>query len=246
MTTSSNIKQALGELVKEGTNLVSAFHKADRKKESSFTFDYQKWYSKALPVVRKLAPDRYEEFRHYYDADPKRKSLGYGTYVIHDFIKGVAPSRLHYPDFDTKKQVVQAFLNQVSILASIVDRIDNVLANIEANLFADIKDAELATASALVKVSPRAAGALAGVVLEAHLQRVAEAHAIKIAKKAPTIADLNDPLKQEGIYETATWRKIGYLADIRNLCSHKKGIDPTMEQVVELIEGVNWATKNIS
>lgn len=246
MSTTTNIKQALAELTKEGTDLVIAFRKPEESKEGLFTFDYQRWYSKVLPVVRKLAPDRYDEFRHYYEADPRRKGLGYGTYVIHDYIKGVAPSRLHHPDFDTKKQVVQAVLNQVAILASIVARIDSVLADIEGHLFAEIKDAELATASALVKVSARAAGALAGVVLEAHLQRVADNHDIKIAKKAPTIADLNEPLKQAGIYEIATWRKLGYLADIRNLCSHKKGTDPTVEQVIELIEGVNWATKTIS
>ena len=92
----------------------------------------------------------------------------------------------------------------------------------------------------------RAAGSLAGVVLEAHLQRVATTHNIKITKKAPTIADLNDPLKQDGVYETATWRKIGYLADLRNLCSHKKDVEPTAAQVVELIEGVNWAVKTIA
>ena len=61
-----------------------AFRKPESKKEASFTFDYQKWYSKALPVVRRLAGDRYDEFKHYYEPDPKRKSLGYGTYVIHD------------------------------------------------------------------------------------------------------------------------------------------------------------------
>ena len=246
MTTSTSVKQALAELVQEGTQLMIALRKPESKKEASFTFDYQRWYSKALPVVRRLATDRYEEFKRYYEPDPKRKSLGYGTYVIHDFIKGVAPSRLHLPDFDTKKQVVQGFLNQIAILSSIVDRIDSVLADIEGHLFADLKDAELATANALLKISPRAAGSLAGVVLEAHLQRVATTHNIKITKKAPTIADLNDPLKQDGVYETATWRKIGYLADLRNLCSHKKDVEPTAAQVVELIEGVNWAVKTIA
>lgn len=245
MTTSASVKQALAELVQEGTQLVIAFRKPDSKSEASFTFDFQKWYSKALPVVRKLAADRYEEFKHYYEPDPKRKDLGYGSYVIHDFIKGVAPNRHRFPGFDTRKQVVQGFLNQIAILSAIVNRLDSVLADIESHMFADLKDAELATANTLLKISPRAAGSLAGVVLEAHLQRVATSHGVKIAKKSPTIADLNDPLKQDGVYETATWRKIGYLADLRNLCSHKKDIEPTAVQVMELIEGVNWAVKNV-
>jgi hypothetical protein len=87
---------------------------------------------------------------------------------------------------------------------------------------------------------------LAGVVLEGYLQKVANAHQVKIAKKSPTISDLNDPLKNTGIYDTATWRKISYLADLRNLCSHKKSADPSAEQAIELIEGVNWVIKNVS
>jgi hypothetical protein len=137
-------------------------------------------------------------------------------------------------------------MNQVLILRSIRDRIDSVLSNLEAALFADLKDAELATATVLLKVSPRAAGALAGVILEAHLQRVAISRGVAIARKSPTLSDLNEPLKQAGVYDMASWRKITFLADIRNLCSHKKGDDPKGEQVQELLEGVNWALKTIS
>lgn len=82
--------------------------------------------------------------------------------------------------------------------------------------------------------------------MEGHLQKVAEHHGIKIAKKGPTIADLNDPLKAAAVLDTVAWRKISYLADIRNLCSHKKTTDPTLEQAAELVEGVRWAVKNIS
>ena len=125
-------------------------------------------------------------------------------------------------------------------------RIDDVLGGIETRLLADMQDAELATATKLVNVSARAAGALAGVVLEQHLQLVVKAHQCKIAKRNPTIADFNDALKQASVYATATWRKISYLGDLRNLCSHKKASDPTTEQASELIDGVNWAVKNVA
>lgn len=65
-------------------------------------------------------------------------------------------------------------------------------------------------------------------------------------KKAPTIADLNEPLKAAGIYDAPVWRKVSYLADIRNFCLHKKFADPTTEQVTKLVEGVRWAVKNIT
>jgi len=97
----------------------------------------------------------------------------------------------------------------------------------------------------LAKISLRAAGAVVGVVIEGHLQKVASAHGIKIAKKHPTIADLNATLKAASIVDTAAWRKISYLADLRNLCSHKKDAEPTKPQIEELIQGAEWLTKNV-
>jgi hypothetical protein len=240
------IKEALASLVKDGLTMLQNLRKKEKPEGFVVYFDYQNWYSKALPVMRALGADRLEEFKRYYEPDPKRKALGYGTYVIQDFLKGVAPGGYNLKDFDTKAQAAHCLLNQVALLTSVQERIDSVLSDLERALFADLKDAELSTASALLKVSPRAAGALAGVVLEAHLQRVADANQVTIKKRNPTMSDLNEPLKQAGIYDMPTWRKISYLADIRNLCSHKKGDDPRPEQVQELIDGVNWALKTIA
>ncbi len=96
-----------------------------------------------------------------------------------------------------------------------------------------------------MKINLRAAGSLAGVVIEHYLQKVAKNHHISIRKKYPTIGDLNDPLKNEKVIDTPTWRKITYLADIRNICAHKKEAEPTKEQVSELINGADWLIKNI-
>ncbi len=119
------------------------------------------------------------------------------------------------------------------------------MSNIEGELYAELQDNEIAVARQLLKVSPRAAGALVGVLIEGHLQKMADSRGIKIAKKNPTIADLNDPLKAASVTDTASWRKISFLADLRNLCSHKKDVDPTKDQVEELISGAEWLTKNV-
>ncbi|MFA4987109.1 MAG: hypothetical protein WC712_11025 [Candidatus Brocadiia bacterium] len=111
---------------------------------------------------------------------------------------------------------------------------------------ATLQESEISTARRLATVSLRAAGALLGVVIEGHLQKVAVNHSVKIAKKEPTIADLSEPLKASGVIDIPTWRKISYLADLRNICSHKKGDEPTKEQVEELIQGADWLTKNVS
>lgn len=240
MTKRERIRKELAELCSEGYALLAKFNKDEAK---DFRGCYQTWYSKAIKAVGALASDRYAEFKGYYEIDPKRKSLGYGTYVIQDFMKGVSPGT--WDTSDTKGRVLIGFANQLSILSSLEARIDSVISNIESELYAELQDSELVIATQLAKISPRAAGALMGVVIEGHLQKVADAHAIKIPKKNPTIADLNEPLKAAGVIDIATWRKISYLADLRNLCSHKKDVEPTKEQAEELIQGAEWLTKNI-
>jgi hypothetical protein len=242
MTKRELIHKELVTLYKTGAELAVSFQK---KEEKQFHFDYQSWYTIALKAVASLAPDRLAEFRSYYEVDPKRKSMGYGTYVIQDYLKGVAPGSYHLKDFDTRAEVIKCFLNQLAIVNAINGRVDSVLSNIEGELYAELQDNEVASARQLAKASPRAAGALIGVLIEGYLQKVAVAHGVKIAKKNPTIADLNDPLKAALVIDTPAWRKISFLADLRNLCSHKKDSDPTKEQVEELIQGAEWLTKNV-
>lgn len=242
MSKRNAIKAELESLYNQGAKLFTSFQ---NKQEKQFQVDYQSWYTKSLKVVTTLAQDRLHEFRSYYEIDPKRKTLGYGTYVIQDYLKGVAPNRLNYPKFDTRDQVSTCFFNQLTILRSLQDRIDSVLSDIEGELYSELQDGEIAIAKELAKVSVRAAGALLGVLIEGHLQKVALNHAVKVSKKNPTIADLNDPLKSAGVVDTPTWRKISYLADIRNLCSHKKDTEPTAQQLDELIQGAEWLTKNL-
>ncbi len=113
-------------------------------------------------------------------------------------------------------------------------------------LVADLFDTEIDRARALLKNKLlREAGVIAGVVLEAHLQNVAVAHADKIAKKNPTIIDLNDPLKNGGIYDVPTWRLIQRLGDIRNMCDHSKHRAPTADEVGDFIDGTDKITKTV-
>jgi len=236
------IRQETDALYEEGAKLAVAFQK---KEDKQFQYDYQRWYTRALKTVSSLAPDRLAEFKAYYEIDPKRKALGYGTYVIQDCFKNVVPNKLHHPQFDSRERTLICFFNQLTILKAVAERVDSVLDNIEGELYAELQDSELVIARQLSKVSLRAAGALVGVVIEGHLQKVADSKGVKVAKKNPTIADLNDPLKAASVIDTPTWRKISFLADLRNLCSHKKDVEPTGEQVDELIQGAEWLTKNV-
>jgi hypothetical protein len=78
------ITAELTELYNSGATVCQEFQDG---KNDSFEYKYQSWYTKALRAVQHLASDRLNEFRGYYEIDPKRKSLSYGTYVIQDYLK---------------------------------------------------------------------------------------------------------------------------------------------------------------
>jgi hypothetical protein len=161
-------------------------------------------------------------------------------------LKGVAPGHSQLKEFDIHEQTLICFVNQLAIFGAISGRADSALGNIEAALYATLQDDEIEVAKKLAKVNLRAAGALLGVVIEGHLQKVASSHGVKVAKKNPTIADLNEPLKAASVIDIPTWRRISFLADIRNLCSHKKDREATENDVDELIKGAEWVVKNVS
>ena len=245
MSAVDDIKKELRDLLDAKAELLELV--GDKNAVIKFGTRYQQWYSRAYKLVQALAPERIEEFASYYLIDLKRKNTDVGNYVIQDYIKGIG-ARCDYlknPQWDIHNLTGIRVINQMQIIESLSSRIESVLQDVTGHLYAELQDSELSAAAQLRKINLRAAGALAGVVLERHLQRVAANHQIRLRKKNPTIADINDPLKLAGIYDLPTWRRIQLLADIRNVCSHQKAEDPTIEQVNELIEGVNTIIKSV-
>ena len=243
MDIKESIMKDVRVLYDKGLEIAERFFQKDR--QQNFRFEYQQWYTRASRVIRTLANERYAEFKSYYEINPRRKNMGYADYVIQDYLKDLVPNQLSYPKFDARDQIMRCLRNQLSIYYSVLDNTGVVLESIDSRLLSELQDAELETSRQLMKISLRAAGALAGVVIEHHLQKILSSHRLKIEKTNPTINDLTDQLKSEGVIDTANWRKIGYFADIRNICSHKKAVEPKKEQVTELIEGANWVIKNI-
>jgi hypothetical protein len=245
LSTSDQIKKDLNDLITNKGDLISLA--ADSNDTLKFGASYQEWYSRAIKLVESLAPERLKEFSEYYLIDPKRKLTNASNYVIQDYIKGIGArtDSSNNPLWDVNNLISIRVMNQAHIISSLASRIESVLQDVTGHLFAELQDKELDAAARLMKISPRVSGALAGVVLERHLQRTAENHNIKLKKKAPTISDLNDPIKQANVYGVPIWRKIQLLADLRNLCSHQKDEEPTKDQVTELIDGVNSIIKTV-
>lgn len=219
------------------------------KSKPDFGREYNSWYSAALPAVRLLLPDRYEEFlRLYQPARRARDDLDVMTYGIADYISKLTVTQgyLKEPVFDTRTVALGRFNQQIAILRTAERRLDSLLADMVRELQAGIFDAELDSAHALLKAKHvRAAGAIAGVVLEQHLGAVVQQHAVSLGRKKATLAVLNDALKDAEVYDTAQWRRLQHLADVRNLCAHSGDRQPTADDVEDLLSGVERAIKTV-
>lgn len=213
----------------------------------SFKQDYQKWYSEAKILIRQLLPDRLEDFVRYYEKPKHRRSIDFESYTIEDYLQGLEVTRqLTREKVVGPDAAIPQFRQQLAILKSVKARFKSSLFDIRQLVQADLFDSDLDAAKELAKNKfARAAGGLAGVVLEKHLAQVCDNHSVKITKKLPTIADLNNTLKDAGVTDTAQWRFIQHLGDLRNLCDHNKKKDPTQEQVDDLIAGVSKTIKTL-
>ena len=242
MTKREAIHEALDALVSEGSDLIRSLRQKERINDFlDFTYAYQNWYTAAIKAVKSLAADRYVEFCGYYENDKTHSIQTYLRKTPHHF----QDQFIEKQDRIDQDRFINLFVNQLAILKAIRTRVDSVLADIESELFTELEDNEVGVARQLIEISPRAAGALSGVVIEGHLRNVLNVHGIKISKTKPTISDLSNPLKEAAVIDITAWRKISYLADIRNLCTHKKETEPTKEQVDELINGAEWLAKTV-
>jgi hypothetical protein len=213
----------------------------------TFKSAYQSWYSEAQALVKQLLPDRLSDFVAYYKKPKARKEITYENYRIEDYLQGLTVTR----GYEKEKIVgpnaaVPQFEQQLAILKSVQGRFESSLFDIRHIVQADLFDSDLDAASELArKKFTRAAGAMAGVVIEKHLLLVCQNHQVKSTKKNPAISDFNEALKAADVIDVPAWRFVQHLADIRNLCDHSKATEPTIEQVTDLLAGVRKVTTTI-
>jgi hypothetical protein len=245
------IKTDVEKLVKDGRKIFCEEQKKteDITIKTTTLYDYQIWYSVALALVKQTLPERVDEFQELYLCKKRKVSeISYLTYGISDYFLGLNVTRgiNKEPIVDSLTAFLMKFQQQVTIVLSILGRINSTISDIKGTIQAEMFDSELEAAYALIKNGfLRAAGALAGVILERHFEQVLKNHELKIAKSNPTIADYNEFFKSSNIYDIIQWRFIQHLGDIRNLCVHKKEREPTEDEVKELLVGTDKIIKTI-
>lgn len=200
-----------------------------------FSTKYNKWYSRSLPAVRQLAPDRVEDFEKCFRGAEKEQSIS--TYFA---------SALMNPDGrkSLQKRAAGLLSIQHGIIASLESRLSSVLTDIRSILQADLFDSELDAAKNLLSNGHvRAAGSLAGVVLEGHLKNLCIKYKVRLPKPNPALSDYYQELYKAKIIDNTQRTRLQYLGTIRNLCSHKKDSEPTEQEVSDLIAETHKTTK---
>lgn len=227
-------------------NVLNRDYDVFKKSLPVFSSAYQAWYSEAQLIIKLFLPDRLNDFTSLYEAKG-RKEIKQDNYVIEDYLKDTVITA----GFDKKvvaspPDAIPVFQQQLNILNSVNARFESSLFDIKQLLQADLLDAELQTAKLLAKNEfLRSAGTICGLVLEKHLVQVCHSHNLKLNKKNPSIADFNDLLKKQEIYDFPQWRLIQYLGQIRDLCCRNKKAAPTADDVTDMIDGVEKVIKTI-
>ena len=255
-----SLQKELNELIVKGNHLYLAMIddvkglsedlKKDLKEKKiklpNFKNEYDTWYSEALAVIKQVLPDRQTDFVRQYK-DDKRKGIDFLTYGIADYLLDLRTTRYGGSEVVADSSAAIGKMQiQNSILEAAEKRFESSLFDIQEVLQADMFDSELGAARELAKKGfVRGGGAIAGVVLEKHLGHVCEMHNLKTRKKHPTISDLYQMLKENDIIDTAKWRFIQHLGDLRNLCDHIKDREPTKDDALELVEGVEKVIKTV-
>lgn len=228
-------KKAYGEKYEGFRKLVPAFQQA-----------YQTWYSEAKSIIKLLLPDRLADFIKLFEKPKTRKDISYENYVVEDYLIGLNVTRGWEKETVVNPDAaIPKFEQQLNILTAVKKRFESSLFDIKQLVQADLFDTELEAAEELSKKKfNRAAGALAGVVLEKHLRQVCDNHNLSTTKKHPTISIYSEMLKEANVIDIPQWRGISHLADIRNLCDHPNR-EPTDDEISDLIKQVSKLLKTL-
>ena len=211
-----------------------------------FNSTYESWYSEGKSLIRQILPDRFDDFVRLHEKLKNRKEVSYGNYVMEDYLQDL---KVTFGNGDVKVDRYAAFpqfQQMLNIITACNRRFESSIFDIKQLLQADLFDSEISAARHLLKQKfVRAAGAMMGVVLERHLAQVCANHSVKIAKKNPTISELNEALKSANVIDIPIWRGITRLGDLRNLCDHNKDREPTIDEVDDLISGADKLLKTL-
>jgi uncharacterized protein (UPF0332 family) len=216
-----------------------AYMKAVADKIPDFKKEYHVWYSKAQRVVSTLASERLNEFDTYFTGNKNiklAKDFSYLSAGITHYLQGIITTSGYGEEKNYFGKFTSGLQQQLYIIDALKANLTDVLFNLQSEIQFGIFNSELEVASELKKSKLlRPAGAIAGVVIEAHLKAVLLKRGVTLKKKNATMSDFNEELKAQKIIDVAMWRLIQRCGDIRNYCVHPKEREPTSDEIDDII-----------
>jgi hypothetical protein len=223
--------EALKSRIQELSSQVDKLLTIPTNELSKISREYQTWYSQVYLAVKTHLPDRLTELSELYSSKPIYAGYyGISSYLTDGQNRGVF-----------EKQLEQ----QRGILLSVPPILEIRALEVAALVTADLVQGELNEAGLLLNHGfTRAAGAVAGVALEAHLKLLHKQSNLTYTDE-DTIVPLAARLRTNGFITLGDEKKCIAMADTRNKCDHKKKDEPTQEEVEELVNDVDRFTKRV-
>jgi len=196
---------------------------------SEFVRKYQKWYAACLALVEINMPSRRDELASPHESTKSTKKREQSS-----ILDNLADD---YITFEQQVAISRGIRQIQAIANSIPAYLEGRLHDIELQVAQVYIGDQLLEAEALLKAGyVRAAGAVAGMLLERHLKTLSDHHQppIKYPKTAG-ISKINDALRDAGVYDVLQWRKVQWLGDVRNSCDHANKTEPKKGDVADLI-----------
>jgi len=203
------------------------------------------WYRKVLRVMHRLTAVRSQDAKDhasegYYSAGSRSPETVWQSCM----------GMTNTPNGEMIPSVHLMFLahfgQQLRILRSVRDGLEYVLADIHSTLYGDVENHVLAAVYRLSQHGHcRAAGALAGVLLEIHLAHVAAKYRVAMGTKSPDITMLNAALKRGSIYDGDIWRFIKHLGALRDVWVDASRRDPTVDELTAFIHEVQTVCQRV-
>src|SRR5262249_46219154 len=204
--------QALGLLIEELANQADMILKIHQGDLPTIRVEYQKWYSQVYQIVSTYLPSRAAELEKLY-YDPMIKNSWYLGIRSH--------LRDNSNDISSRKSFEADIQQQKGVLLAVPFILNIRSLEVAALVIADLVQCELDEAKLLLNHGfVRAAGAVSGVALEAHLKLLHHQSNLAYTDK-DTIYPLALRLRQNNIISLGDEKKCLAMAETRNKCDHK-------------------------
>ena len=222
----------LSELRQKISELAADVDRLSKTSGDEVRYEYNKWYGSALEIIKRVNKGILKEFENAHANNQKFLAQ---EDLYNDYLR-----KKHYLIFQDNLQI------QKGLLHSTDGALEIKALDVTTLVTADLIENELDQAKLMLKQGfIRCAGALAGVTLESHLKLLHKQLGIQW-DRGDGLNVLGQRLRKNSVdFTLGDEKKVIAMADTRNKCDHKDQDEPTIDEVIELIDDVGRFTQRV-